>query len=137
MNDLIKKWEPTGLLDKRETPHPTSVKLREKRISKDWRQQVAEYLDEIANELLIDDDVQSDNIDDIMKSFSLCCLPLVRRIYDEGNGFKTEYEELKKLFIELTEEMRKDYGNSPSWVDLEAEVCALVAENYVEKYGKP
>lgn len=136
MNDLVKKWEPTGLLDERETPYPTSKELKEKRIIKNWREQVAEYLDEIVNELLVDDDIQSDNITDIMRSFSQCCIPLVRRIFDEGNGLKVEYEKLKSLFVELTEEMRKDYGDTPSWIDLESEVCALAAENYVEKYGE-
>lgn len=126
MNDLVKKWTATGLLDDFKGKYPSSKELREEREKKTWQKYVAEYLEEFANDMLKDKNRDKD--------FNGMGIPLVRRIYDEGNGLKAEYKKMKEIYNELNDNFVPKIKHSYE-IDFEAELCALVAETYVEKYG--
>jgi len=130
MSDLIKKWEMTGLLDKRTTPYPTSEELRKKRLDTDWKQKVAEYLEEAA--LAVIGDENSDEY------FNGMVMPLVRRIYDEGKELKADYEKMKEIYFEVIEKHGDTFKafKEMGMLDAEFELCALIGEYYIERYGE-
>jgi hypothetical protein len=130
MNDLVKKWKVTGLLDDFSGTYASSKELREKRLKKTWQERVAENLEDFANDVLADENGDKD--------FNGMAIPLVRRIYDEGNGLKAEYEKMKEIYFEIIKKYGKVFDDfkEMGMPDAEAEMCALIGETYVERYGE-
>jgi hypothetical protein len=126
--DLVKKWEPTGLLGP--SIHLSSDVLRQKRLQKTKQVLIAEALEECAGAMFEDFEKDKD-----LNSF---ILSLVRRIFDEGNGLKAEYQKIKKLYCKVKDSFYKELGIQDflNIDDIEAELCALIGETYVEKYGE-
>jgi hypothetical protein len=140
MNDLIKKWEPTGLLDDYDKEYLSSKELRKRRLEKTKKEILAEALEDCARKILNDENA--------VEKFSHIAIPLVRRIYDTSNimerhydetaGLVAEYEKMKDTYFEII----KQYGDTfedfeeMGMEDAEFELCALVAESYVERYGE-
>ena len=114
-NDLFLKWEQTGLLE---------------RLSKTDKKTVSEYLENVAIKLLEDVDKNDEKISSLF-------LPIVRRVFSEGDGLELNYDKAKELFYELLKNFsfnENDYPPSDFSIDLEAEFAALFSEKYVERY---
>ena len=125
MNDLVKKWKLTGLLD--ETRYLSYAELRELREKKSREQELAETLESFADQVLAEDK-KIEPLNEII-------FPLVRRVYDEGKGLIADYPKLKELYFELWEKNKDIFESSAFELDSQFEFTALMSETYVERYG--
>jgi len=124
--ELVIKWEPTGLLGP--TIHLSSNVLRQKRLQKTKQVLIAEALEECAGAMFEDFEKDKD-----LNSF---IFPLVRRIFDEGCGLKAEYQKIKKLYYEIKDSFYAELDvRDFVAIDVEAELCALISEIYIERCG--
>lgn len=126
--ELVTKWEPTGLLGS--IIHLSSDVLRQKRLQKTKQVLIAEALEKCAGAMFEDFEKDKD-----LNSF---ILPLVRRIFDKGDGLKAEYQKIKKLYYEIKDSFYEELGIQDflSIDDIEAELCATLGEEYVKRYGE-
>ena len=134
-DDLVKKWQPTGLLDNIKYQSSSDLKYIRKKKQKPHKLVIAELLENCAKEMFANPD---------QKDFNNIALPLIRRIFDEGrdlNGLplKATYHELFPVYQQVKRSFMLELEPEDIITcnfDLELELCARVAESYIDAVNR-